>query len=945
MQAPVRFMIICLFMMVLFSCSRKEEHVCFTNSVGMKMMKIESGDFRMGDLTGDGQWDESPVHRVTISRPFYISETEITIEQFQQFSSAYRGVGKYAPYATGINWYEAEAFCRWLSDREGKSYRLPTEAEWEYVCRAGTTSAYHSGGNPPDPDTPNAWGVKNMHTGVLEWCLDWYGPYLAGDRVDPVGADGGFARVIRGGLPDDKQLNFNHPFVYYSRSANRSGVAPAFDGFRAVEADLESYAPDENYEQFQDGLTGILFDNVMMSKPLSQWRILRLDSDEVPWQSLNDWSVAWRGSLKAPHTGEVTFQAEVDDGMRLIIDQQSVIDAWEKGKTAIGKFRMTEGQKYPVLLSYFNDGGESFLRLYWSWEGQERQPVPDQALSFTAYDDYMVKKQFTETFTATVNEPVIGFRVLQGPMPATGAWKAEQPFVMQGVRQSDQWAKNGPDMEKPYFRKRYLLPIPPENVPQTESVAAGIHPMFSRHNHDPGFTVCPNGDLLVVLFSSTYEDEPEVCLMSTRLRFGEEQWDMPSAFLDFPDVNDVAPLLWNDAGTIWFFFGNIHLGGMYPFQWTTSTDNGANWTEVRYPQFNGSVGPRTPQPINSAFRDTEGTIYVPSDGLGASSLLYASKDDARTWMDTGGRTGGRHTTFVLLKNVDILGMGGKHSNIDGFMTKSISHDHGRTWEISKTPFPCLGTNQRATILRLASGNLFYAADYQRTDGFQPPGIDQRGSFVALSEDEGQTWHVKKLSGGQEHESEQRRKEMRGETLGYAVACQAPDGLIHLIATMTHPCLHFAFNESWILSDEKTAEDSLMRSSATCIQNVTTYEETYPNGMVRLRYSGGIADDARFLLHGTETWFYEDGSKQYEANFRLGEKIGFETYWDAAGGKSWQWNHQADGISVWTQWWENGRKKAESSWRQGRCNGMAMRWDDHGECISQVQFIDGEVRKE
>ena len=208
----------------------------------------------------------------------------------------------------------------------------------------------------------------------------------------------------------------------------------------------------------------------------------------------------------------------------------------------------------------------------------------------------------------------------------------------------------------------------------------------------------------------------------------------------------------------------------------TSEDNGATWSEVQYPQFTGAVGPHTPQPINSVFRDEGGTIYMASDGLGATSLLFASGDDGKTWYDTGGRSGGRHTSFVRLNNGNLLGMGGKHSNIDGFMPQSISSDKGKSWQTTRTSFPCLGTNQRPSIIRLASGRLFFASDFQRIDGFQPKGIAERGSFVALSDDEGETWHVKKLAQAQEHESDLRRKEMRGTTLGYSVAEQADDGL-------------------------------------------------------------------------------------------------------------------------------------------------------------------------
>lgn len=933
--------ILCFASFLIISCSENQPQF-YANSIGIKMIQIESGKFQMGDE--NGQWDEQPVHRVTISQPFFISETEITIEQFQQFRPEFEGTEKYAPYASGVSWYDAMAFCDWLSQKEGKPYRLPTEAEWEYACRAGTTAPFSSGDKPPDPETPNRWGIKNMHTGVLEWCLDWYGDYPHGDQTDPVGRAHGFTKVIRGGLPDDKSKTFDYRVEFYARSAIRAGLAPGFGGFVSAQM-TEHQPPDAAYDQFQPGLCGIVFDDARSTRPLTQLRILQLNSEKITWQKLNDWSAIWQGSITAPFTGEVHFYAEVDNGLSLTIAKQAVIDVSEPGQQAVGAISMVEGKKYPLTLRYFQDGGESFLRIYWSWQGHEKTEIPGEALSFNTRDQYLVQQKFATALAAGKRAPSIGFRIVQAPLPQTSPIPEEKPFVMQGVKQTTAEIKGIIDPKKPYFRKRYLLPIPPENVTKEAIVASGYLPYFGRHNHDPGFEVCPNGDLLVVLYTSVYEDEPEVALIASRLRFGADEWDPPSPFIDCPDVNDVAPNLWNDAGKLVFFFGHLHLDGTFPFQMTTSLDNGANWSEIYFPKFSGVVGPLTPQPINSTFRDKDGTIFTALDGLGATSLLFASRDNGKTWYDTGGRSGGRHTTFELLKNGTILGLGGKHSDINGFMPKSISHDQGKTWEISPTLFPCLGTNQRPTLIRLASGRLFFASDFQRIDGFQPEGITERGSFVALSDDEGTTWRIKKLPGGQEHESEQRRNEMRGATLGYAVARQAPDGIIHLIATMTHPCLHFAMNEAWILSDEKEelSDEMLMKSTASRIEAITTFEEKYPDGKLRLQYSGGIADDGRFLLEGKEIWYDENGARQYEANFHLGKKVGLETYWNQAGNKVWEWNHQPDGTAVWTQWWENGNKKAESSWRNGRCEGGARRWNFEAKLVTEVEFVGGDIK--
>ena len=761
------------------ACQKQPTWKSSHNSLGMEMIKIEPGTFVMGDQNDQGSWDEKPAHMVAITQPFHISQTEITITQYQQFRPDYKVAIEPSPYARGLSWYDARAFCQWLSDKEGKVYRLPTEAEWEYVCRAGTTTPFSSGDHPPDPEMHNPWGVRNMHTGVLEWCFDWYGSYPHADQVDPVGPRKGMARILRGGLPDILVKAYDHPPEYYARSANRAAIAPAFSRFIS---------------------TGL-----------------------------------------------------------------------EKGnKTAV---------KFPV-----------------------------------------------------------GFRVVQVSMPETSPLNPTVPFAQQGIKQQAPKVNQGPDPNNPFFRKRYLLPVPLDNSDRKSIDAAGLHSSFRGHNHSPALEVCSNGDVLLVIYTSYHEYEPGVSLIAARLRFGSDQWDMPSPFIDFVDINDHAPLLWNDKGKLNLFWGNPRINSAFPFQWTSSTDNGASFEEVRFPVFKGNVGSHSRQPINTAFRDNKGTIYVSSDGDGGRSVLWRSSDNGKTWVDPGGRSGGRHTTFVPLNNGSILGMGGKNTSVDGYMPQSVSRDGGESWVVSKTVFPALASNQRPTIIRLNSSRLFFAGDFQKRGGEQPANIKEKGAFVALSDDEGETWRLKKLPGTQLHESD----EPWGNTLGYSVARQAPNGIIHLITTMNHPCLHFVLNEAWILDTEKTelSEEILMKSSAQNIRNVNTYTEKYPNGKIRIEYTGGIADNGRFLLHGKEIWYYENGQKQWEAIFDLGKKSGEESHWTPDGILDWQWIHEKDDVSQWTQWWENGEKKAQSTWRNMCCNGVARCWDDKGNLISEVNFING-----
>ena len=250
------------------------------------------------------------------------------------------------------------------------------------------------------------------------------------------------------------------------------------------------------------------------------------------------------------------------------------------------------------------------------------------------------------------------------------------------MKQELKYVTQGPDTSVPYFRIRQMLPIPPDNSERDVIDAAGLHFSFRGHNHSPGLEVCANGDVLLAIYSSYHEYEPGVSLIAARLRYGSDQWDMPSPFFDFPDVNDHAPLLWKEKERLYLLWGNPRLDTAFPFQWTTSVDNGATFEEVKFPDFSGPVGKHSRQPINSALRDLSGILYVSSDGEGGRSVLWASKDNGKSWYDTGGRSGGRHTTYVLLKNGNILGMGGKNTDIDGFMPKSISRDGGRTWEVS-----------------------------------------------------------------------------------------------------------------------------------------------------------------------------------------------------------------------------------------------------------------------
>ena len=262
-----------------------------TNSLGMQFARIEPGSFMMGsenaslsdELTGgkahlrDGDWDEHPVHEVTLSTPFYIGIYQVTNAQYAAFDPTHRELPSLQDVGFSrdddeavvfVDWHDATRFCEWLSEKEGLPYRLPTEAEWEYVCRAGTTTHFHTGDTlPPEfhknvgeswyPDAgrgrgaeeivplhvgqtaPNAWGVHDMHGNVEEWCQDWYGSYEPEPQVDPVGREDGLYRVTRGGS--------HSTLLCYLRSANRMGAVPEdkhwYIGFRVVCGEMPQTSP------------------------------------------------------------------------------------------------------------------------------------------------------------------------------------------------------------------------------------------------------------------------------------------------------------------------------------------------------------------------------------------------------------------------------------------------------------------------------------------------------------------------------------------------------------------------------------------------------------------------------------------------------------------------------------------------------------------------------
>lgn len=230
------------------------------------MIEIPAGNFYMGTLGEDENYDEAPMHKVYISKPFKMGLTEVTNAQYELFCPEHKSLRGKNGFSSEddeavvfVTYQDAVAFCDWLTRKEGKTYRLPTEAEWEYACKAGRYWNFYMDDKlpaawqknqviaaTPKPlslkvaqTPPNEWGLYDMCGNVEEWCLDWYGPYIDKEQTDPVGYSDGIARVTRGG-------SHNTP-VKYLRSANRMAMLPedkhTMTGFRVVQAEYPQTAP------------------------------------------------------------------------------------------------------------------------------------------------------------------------------------------------------------------------------------------------------------------------------------------------------------------------------------------------------------------------------------------------------------------------------------------------------------------------------------------------------------------------------------------------------------------------------------------------------------------------------------------------------------------------------------------------------------------------------
>jgi len=215
------------------------------NDVKLEMVLIPAGKFLMGGkklvdpfsnikVAQLGK-DEFPQHEVTLTKPYFMGKYEVMQEQWEAVmgsNPSRRTKGAKFP-VTDVSWEDCQEFIKKLNDNTKGGYRLPTEAEWEYACRAGTSTAYSVGDSLTKSDAnvdgkdikavgnykPNAFGLYDMHGNVWEWCEDWNGVYQAGSVTDPKGPATGERRVLRGG-------SFTGD-VSRARSSVRSGNSPS----------------------------------------------------------------------------------------------------------------------------------------------------------------------------------------------------------------------------------------------------------------------------------------------------------------------------------------------------------------------------------------------------------------------------------------------------------------------------------------------------------------------------------------------------------------------------------------------------------------------------------------------------------------------------------------------------------------------------------------------
>jgi formylglycine-generating enzyme required for sulfatase activity len=391
---------------------------------------------------------------------------------------------------------------------------------------------------------------------------------------------------------------------------------------------------------------------------------------------------------------------------------------------------------------------------------------------------------------------LIGFRVVLGELPKTKPLPAvRQPYQQNVTQEIRKDLEKGPDPKTPYFEIRTYINI--------DKDAEG--PLFYLHNHNPDITQCPNGDLLAIHFSTITEGDREMVYGGSRLRYGSDNWDQTSVFWGPPDRKAEYSVLWVEGSAI-YNFSSLGVSNSRPSAvvMRISRDNGVSWSQPRV------IAERADAQgvMETVFRTSKGAIVIPADGHN----LLVSRDNGRTfWSPCGAGNGpkGIHTPIVELANGDLLTFG-RYDDIDGMMPQSISTDVGQSWSYSKSIFTGIGGGQRATMLRLKEGPIFFASFAKNMTMADGAGETSacNGLYAALSFDEGKTWPIVRLiSDGSGREVFTRKNKFykmtktKSEGNGYLASCQSADGVIHIVSNR----VEYAFDLKWLWPDYTSAQ--------------------------------------------------------------------------------------------------------------------------------------------
>lgn len=586
---------------------------------------------------------------------------------------------------------------------------------------------------------------------------------------------------------------------------------------------------------------------------------------------------------------------------------------------------------------------------------QGKKNLPTEEIEVTAFQ-FTASKHMTALKNA---DTVLVFKIKDSETAA---------FNQSAVRQQETQADKAPTAEVPYFNVEMALPTPPAYVSRFGKdrelgPLAGLDEGVFYHNHSAGLETLPNGDLLAVYFSTPAglaEADPATTFIQSRLRFGSLEWDLPEVFFATAGYNDQSALLWRQDDKLWFFGGGRKISDYVPFRIAVSEDNGAHWT-FSVPQLDSAATDYTAQPVSNGFADPQGNIYMVCDAKGSQSFLWKSNDGGIHWQDQGGRTGGRHSTIVPLDDQgNLLSFGGKNASVEGWSPLNTSSDWGKTWSQSiASPFPPLGTAQRPSMIRLASGHLLLVSDaYIHKYHKDPPAGWAYGNepFVAISKDNGQSWRIKTIPYGLPHNNPTR---LTYTSLGYVTLRQSDNGMIHVLTTANANNLHYEFNEAWVWSDEETVWAPMVALEGGELKQYTEYytdAKGKATKQIKSTWSARIMPDGRYLLDGEMKDYYPDGSLQHEVTYNYGRKTGCENFWNQQGNLFWHWDRDLSAnTGVWTRYWPNGIKKSESTWNllptardRDRqyigyvANGPARHWDEQGQLVAEYTFENGSL---